>query len=107
MGPPTAWSPRTRRRPGWTALLPLKLEATDATAQALVLLARSTGDRVRDLPAAQQDAVAAWLQRLPHAERWLELLRDPASSLRREEQEWIFGESLPSGLVLTSAAESD
>ena len=87
------------------ALLPMELDATDATAQALVLLARATGDRVRDLPAAQQEAVAAWLERLPRAERWLQLLRDPASSWRQEEQEWIFGESLPSGLVLTSAPE--
>ena len=84
-------------------LLAMELDPTDATAQALVLLARSTGDRVRDLPAAQQDAVAAWLERLPHAERWQQLLRDPSSALRQEEQEWIFGESLPSGLVLSSS----
>ena len=105
------YGPVDRAVPGDTAaawldaLLAMELEPTDATAQALVLMARSTGDRVRDLPAGKQDAVAAWLGQLPHAERWLQLLRDPAATLEQEEQEWIFGESLPSGLALASGEE--
>ena len=108
-----AYGPVDRVLPGdkasaWLdALLAMELESTDATAQALVLMARSTGDRVRDLPAAQQDAVAAWLEPLPHAERWLQLLRDPGASLEQEEQEWIFGESLPSGLALADTLEGE
>ena len=65
-----------------------------------------TGAMSDDYPSSNGSESRSWLERLPHAERWLELLRDPASSLRQEEQEWIFGESLPSGLVLTSAPDS-
>lgn len=81
-------------------LLLLDPAPSDSVAQALVLLARETGDRARDVPEAQQAAVAKWLEQLPHHERWLELLQDPARSLRQEEQDWIFGESLPTGLAL-------
>jgi hypothetical protein len=33
-------------------------------------------------------------------ERFLEILTDPHSTLSQEEESWVFGESLPTGLVL-------
>ncbi|MFN2200875.1 MAG: Hsp70 family protein [Caldilineaceae bacterium] len=104
------YGPVDRALPGEKAaawlkfLMALELEPNDATAQALVLMARRTGDRVRDLPAARWEPVSDWLAALPHGERWIELLRNPTSSLRHEEEEWIFGESMPSGLVLSVPA---
>ncbi len=45
------------------------------------------------------------MARVPNADRYRELLTNPESALRRDEQAWIFGESLPAGLVLFSATE--
>ncbi len=103
------YGPVDRVVPGQKAALWLdqvlagELTQSEATAQALALLARRTGDRTRDLPSAQQKAVAHLLGEWPNAERWLNLLEDPHAALRPEEQEWMFGDSLPSGLVLTEA----
>ncbi len=68
-------------------------------------LARSTGDRARDLPETARDKIAQWLADAPNAERYRELLMNPESALRRDEQAWMFGESLPAGLMLFSEAE--
>ena len=87
------------------ALLALKLDPSDRTAHALVHLARLTGDRARDLPEATRDKVARWLADAPNAARYRELLTNPESALRRDEQAWMFGESLPAGLMLFSGAE--
>ncbi len=61
-------------------------------------MARQTGDPTRDLPAATRDAVRARLQALPNAPRLLSIFEG------EEEDEMalgrIFGEELPSGLVL-------
>jgi hypothetical protein len=67
-------------------------------AQALVQLARPSGDRTRDLPREDLERLIAWLQPLPQAERWVELLTHPDAALKQQEQDWIFGESLPVGL---------
>ncbi len=89
----------------WLArLLKLDLEATKSTAQALVNLARATGDRARDLPEAVREKVAAWLERLDDPAHFLALLRDPETTLDQAEQDWLFGESLPAGLVLFASA---
>ena len=53
---------------------------------------------------ATRDKVARWLDGAPNAERYQELLTNPQSALRKEEQAWMFGESLPAGLVLFSEA---
>ena len=69
-----------------------------AAGDALAAMARSTEDPTRDLPAATRDAVRAKLQALPHAPRLLAVLdgeEEDENALGR-----IFGEELPSGLVL-------
>jgi molecular chaperone DnaK (HSP70) len=79
----------------------LCLEATDALAHAAVQLARRTGDRQRDLAETDLDRLAAWLDNVENAKRYKELLENPGTSLGRQEQDWIFGENLPSGLILS------
>lgn len=82
------------------AALGAGVEATEGAGHALVQLALKTGDRERDLPDAEREGLAAWLRNGPHAGRLLEILENPDSSLRAHEQEWIFGEALPSGITL-------
>jgi hypothetical protein len=82
-------------------LLPMASEATEAMAHALVQLARYTGDRERDLPQDIRTQLSAQLQRLPQGRRFEELLNNPDTVLMGQEQDWIFGESLPSGLILS------
>ncbi|MDX1546416.1 MAG: Hsp70 family protein [Rhodothermales bacterium] len=81
-------------------LLAMDLDPADNTAHALVHLARRTGDRARDLPEDTRRRVAAWLERLDHGARYTAMLDDPESALEHDEQDWIFGEALPAGLVL-------
>lgn len=83
-------------------LLTLPLDKTEAVARALIQLARATGDRSRDVPADVRQQVLDWLAPLPNAQRLRESLLNPESQHQREEQEWIFGEALPAGLVLSS-----
>jgi hypothetical protein len=65
---------------------------------ALASMARSTGDPTRDLPAATRDAVRAKLATLPHADRLLAVFEGQEEDERALGR--IFGEELPSGLVL-------
>jgi hypothetical protein len=60
-------------------------------------MARRTDDSMRDLPLASREAVSRKLQTLPHAARLAAVLEgeENDSALGR-----IFGEELPSGLVL-------
>jgi hypothetical protein len=81
-------------------LLVLNPGHSAGAATALVLLARRTGDRARDLPEEVREQVAHWLQQMRDPERFLEILTDPHSTLSQEEESWVFGESLPTGLVL-------
>jgi hypothetical protein len=83
------------------AILSLGLELTEPLAHALVGMARYTGDRVRDLPAEDRELVARRLKSLPKGERYRDLLFNPDVSLTSGEKDWIFGESLPSGLALS------
>ena len=78
------------------ALLPVA-----SAGEALASIGRATGDPTRDLPPPTREAVRARLAAMPHAETLLatfegEDQRDQ-STLDR-----IFGEALPSGLVLSS-----
>jgi molecular chaperone DnaK (HSP70) len=71
-----------------------------AAGEALAAMARRTEDPTRDLAAATRDAVKRKLEKLPHAERLLAVLEgeeEDDSTLGR-----IFGEELPSGLVLVT-----
>lgn len=82
-------------------LLSLGLDPTEPLAQTLVGMARYTGDRVRDLSEEDRELVAGRLRGLPKGERYRELLLNPDIELTSGEQDWIFGESLPSGLILS------
>ncbi|MGV8073628.1 MAG: Hsp70 family protein [Syntrophobacteraceae bacterium] len=81
-------------------LLSLQLAPSEALAQAMVQMARLSGDRVRDLPHLERDRLYKWLDQAPHSERLKELLINPDAALIGKEQDWIFGESLPAGLLI-------
>jgi molecular chaperone DnaK (HSP70) len=69
-----------------------------AAGDALASMARHTEDPTRDVPAATAAAVRAKLESLPHAERLLAELAGEEEDDRTLGR--IFGEELPSGLVL-------
>jgi len=75
------------------ALLPIP-----AAADALAAIARRTEDPTRDLPAATRDAVRAKLAQHAHAGRLLPILDGETEDDRALGR--IFGEELPSGLVM-------
>jgi hypothetical protein len=84
----------------WTeALLPI-----EAAGDALAAIARRTDDSTRDLSPATRETVRRRLETLPNAGRYLAVVegeeeRDERSLGR------IFGEELPSGLVLAGPGE--
>ena len=69
-----------------------------AAGDALAAMARRTEDPTRDLPAPTRDAVRAKLKTLPHADRLLAVFEGEEEDDRTLGR--IFGEELPSGLVL-------
>jgi len=78
----------------WAEALVNVVQAGDA----LAAMARRTEDPTRDLPAATRETVKRKLQGMAHAERLLGVLEgeeEDESALGR-----IFGEELPSGLVM-------
>jgi hypothetical protein len=81
-------------------LLKLNLEPTNSAANALILLARFTDDRSRDLPDELRERVTAWLAQRSEATHLQAMLNNPVTILDKAEQEWMFGESLPVGLSL-------
>jgi hypothetical protein len=83
-------------------LMALMTRPTPDAAQALVNLARTSGDRARDLPHEDLERIVNWLQPLSHANRFVELLTSAGAELDQGEQDWIFGESLPLGLRVAS-----
>jgi hypothetical protein len=85
------------------SLLSLNLEATDALSRTLVHLARRSGDRARDLSPGDIDMLSDWLRRTPQAQRYRELLTNPEVALLSQEKEWVFGEGLPAGLVVSES----
>ena len=87
-----------------STLLSYALPAKEAVARSLVQLAMRTGDRERDVDEEARQRVSAWLEGVPRPERFQELLKNEEGTFGRQEQEWMFGETLPSGLVLTGAA---
>jgi hypothetical protein len=81
-------------------LLALPLEKHETIARGLIQLARTTGDRSRDVPEETRAAVLAWLAPLPNAAHLRELLLNPDSQQQQEDQDWRFGEALPAGVGL-------
>ena len=69
-----------------------------AAGEALAGMARRTEDPMRDVPAATASAVRARIEPLPHADRLLAMIEGEEEDDRTLGR--IFGEELPSGLVL-------
>ena len=67
---------------------------------AIMQMARRTDDRYRDVSEAVRQATLRWLNQHRAAEHFIELVR-VGGSLDEEEQDRIFGESLPRGLRLS------
>jgi len=99
-GPLDRLVPATEAAAWVEGLLTLPLETRESVGRVLVHLANRTGDRGRDLPEEVRAQVAAWLKPLKNADHLQELLADANSQRSDEEQAWIFGEALPTGLVL-------
>ena len=78
----------------------LRLPHTPALLEAVVLMARQTGDGARDMPPATLDKVRGALEKSTHSAELQRQLsgaeQDMAGSSR------VFGEELPAGLVLTA-----
>ena len=71
-----------------------------AAGEALAAIARRTEDPTRDLAPATRETVKRKLEKLPHAERLLAVLEGEEEDDRTLGR--IFGEELPSGLVLVT-----
>ncbi|MFP4306912.1 MAG: Hsp70 family protein [Desulfococcaceae bacterium] len=70
-------------------------------AAALAQMARLTGDRVRDLSEADRALVLEWLETHNFSEPYRRML-ETVVPIETQEETAIFGESLPSGLILTA-----
>lgn len=66
---------------------------------AIAQMARKTGDRARDMSPEQHETILAWLAGYPELAPHIPLIREVAP-LAQQEESSVFGESLPSGLVL-------
>jgi hypothetical protein len=60
-------------------------------------LARKTGDRYRDVDDATRERVLKWMDRVQSPKHFRRLVRE-TGTLEAEEQDLVFGESLPQGL---------
>lgn len=81
------------------ALLDERLHDAAATPLAITLLARKTGDRYRDLAAADRRRAVEWLTAHDAPTHYRQLVEE-GGRLDAEEQGRVFGESLPVGLRL-------
>ena len=72
-----------------------------AALEALINVARLTGDRTRDLPQALREQIAQVAQELDASEEVLKPLFEPVPFQERERAQ-LFGESLPIGLKLAA-----
>jgi hypothetical protein len=80
------------------------LQKVQTAGDALAAMARQTGDPTRDLPAPTRDAVRARLATLAQADRLLDIFEGEEEDERALGR--IFGEELPSGLVLAESVDS-
>ncbi|WP_028326126.1 Hsp70 family protein [Desulfatirhabdium butyrativorans] len=63
-------------------------------------LGRRTGDRVRDIEAAQRQRLIQWLEANGVGPDGIRMVQEPTSIVRQDAQA-IFGEALPQGLILS------
>jgi len=83
-----------------SALLDKADELGAVCVRPIVHMARLTGDRARDLPEDFRRRIYETLLGLEDDDKLKVLFKEPSEELSLQEQEWAFGESLPSGLVL-------
>jgi molecular chaperone DnaK (HSP70) len=81
------------------AVLALDWKKVDPAAFAAVQIARVTGDRARDLPAALRETVARRLEAANAPRTWVTMVREIVESSDADTGR-AFGESLPAGLKL-------
>jgi hypothetical protein len=89
------------------ATLSLDVRSKDALAHAVVQMARLTGDRERDVPPDDLSLVSRWLEESGGYDSLREILVNGERTLSRNEQDWIFGEALPPGLVFSEPSATD
>ena len=68
---------------------------------ALAHMARKTGDRVRDVDSSVTDRLIEWLNGFGSFKPQIRIIQE-AVPMHKQEQSEVFGESLPSGLVMHS-----
>jgi hypothetical protein len=95
-GPLNTVVPPDRVGPWLRKLMELGLE-DPSVHLAILLMARRTDDRYRDVPEKLREASAGWLATRDAPAHFVELVRQ-GGHLGDEEQGLIFGESLPKGL---------
>jgi hypothetical protein len=83
----------------WIERLIQKEKANETAIFPVVQMARRTGDRYRDISESLREQVLDWLRSRASLEHHVELVRT-GGELRREEENLVFGESLPQGLRL-------
>ncbi|AJY09224.1 hsp70 family protein [Burkholderia dolosa] len=85
---------------GWLdALFALDWKQVEPAAFAAAQIARMTGDRSRDLPAATRDAVIRRLAAAHASPTWIDMVRE-AIAFDEADTVRVFGETLPAGLKL-------
>ena len=85
---------------GWLdAILALDWKRTESAAFAAAHLARMTGDRSRDLPAALREQIIRRLKATDAAPSWIMMVREVVQ-LDEANTQRVLGESLPPGLKL-------
>jgi hypothetical protein len=80
-------------------LFKLEWSAHGGASFAAVLMARATGDRVRDVSEEIRSQVVERLERIKAPAPWIQMVREPIELGEADEQR-IFGDSLPVGLKL-------
>ncbi len=72
-----------------------------ALVPALAQMGRRTGDRIRDIPQPLRERIVQRLSAYDFAGPWIRMLTE-ITHMEKQEQNAVFGESLPAGLVLRS-----
>jgi hypothetical protein len=80
-------------------LLSIHWRNPQPVAQALVQLARKTGDRARDIEPEQMERIIEWIHQNDLNGSYIRYLQK-VIPISGKEQTTVFGESLPSGLVM-------
>ncbi|MBN1930606.1 MAG: hsp70 family protein [Desulfobacterales bacterium] len=69
---------------------------------AIAQMARKTGDRARDLSPESINHIISWMSQYEFCEQYLKFLKS-VIPIAKQEENALFGESLPSGIVLHSS----